>query len=178
MSALVYYNKHLTGDFIGQLEDDRIDTYCHINKIFKSKHEDAFIGVVGREILDNHQELIDLSILSIYGKINTDQRQRLGQLTSERSIILLTKDAAYSFNYFREEFRLLKSDRVNCWGNGQIHVTVAMHYGLNVVEAIGVYHRVSYGIPRTKRTEHITVSQHDCRPIDLTNYLPKEETNE
>lgn len=178
MSALAYYKGRLYGDVIGYSQDDRLDTYCQMKKIFPSKHGDAFLGLVGRELLDNHQEIIDLSILTIYGKATDDQRMELHSLTFGRSIILMTKEHAYSFDSMAREFNLLNPDRVNCWGNGQTHVMISVRLGLSVVEAIGVYHRVAYGIPRTKTPEYLAASHGECAPIDLNNYLSKEEISE
>lgn len=178
MSALAYYKGQLIGDVIGYSQDDRLDTYCHMKKIFPSKHGDAFLGVVGRELLDKHQDIIDLAILTIYGKATDDQRMELHSLTFGRSVILMTKENTYAFDSMAREFNLLNPNRVNCWGNGQVHVMVGVRLGLSVVDAIGVYHRVAYGIPRTKAPEFIAASRDECSPIDLNNYLPKEEAGE
>ena len=178
MSALVYYKNRLYGDIIGQSQDDRLDTYCHMKKVFPSKHGDAYLGVVGRELLDKHQDIIDLAILTIYGKATDDQRMELHSLTFGRSCVIMTRDNTYAFDSMSYEFNILKSTRVNCWGNGQVHVMIGVRLGLSVLDAISVYHRVAYGIPRTKELDFIAVSQDECSPIDLNNYLPKEEACE
>ena len=177
MSILIYHDGTLIADHRGYVETEGLDFWTDMNKIFKSVNNDAYLGVVGREVLKDHQDIIDLMILVIHDKATAEQRQKLLDEVSGRSFVLMTKDEAHSYGSLHRNVELLKDSRYSCFGDGQVSIMTSLHMGLSVKEAIEISHRSSYGTPRGTELNVTLVSSSALLPINLNNYF-KEPSNE